>query len=159
AGTDESMGLLMILERMVEPVTVSWLPKVKPLVAVQPKTLKSASATTATTKETATSAATMTTTTVAATSESTTLATTTPIPATWIATNIKSVKSTMPIVNKTPKATPITAATDNSAKGKQKQQQQQTQKQHKQQQGQEGGKKRASEDLQQDRKGKTMKTA
>ncbi|KAG0301540.1 hypothetical protein BGZ98_008264 [Dissophora globulifera] len=62
AGTDESMGQFMILERMVKPATAAWLPKAKPLMAVQPKALKSASATTATTKETATSA-TMTTTT------------------------------------------------------------------------------------------------
>ncbi|KAG0365004.1 hypothetical protein BC939DRAFT_504237 [Gamsiella multidivaricata] len=169
AGSKEAEGLIMILGRIVEPIMVSWLPKVTSPVAKQPKKAKSsagakvvaAESSQAVTTSTATSAAianstlaslttaetpVVLTTSTSVISETTTTTTATTMAATagttprtqkssvdWIATNIKSIKTTMPIVVKTPKpaVAPTGGKGQNSSggKGKNPQQQQQQQQQ------------------------------
>ncbi|KAF9998290.1 hypothetical protein BGZ80_003948 [Entomortierella chlamydospora] len=171
-GTKEAEDLIMILERLVDPINVSWLPKVKPPAAATTASAKEAATeknVTATTKsETKDSVLEST---LAAT-EAIALSSSIPVedhekPSTvsgtsssserWIATNIKSVKTTMPIIVKTPKPA---ASGDNkgqnnkgdksgnnsnnnknsggNGKPQQQQQQQQQQRQQKKQQPNQG---------------------
>ena len=95
AGSKEAEDVVMILSRMVEPMSVSWLPKVTPatlkkvatandgaddMISGQPVGAKSKA-------------------------DNVSISTTNPSAnsATWIPTNIKSVKTTMPIVIRAPK--------------------------------------------------------
>ncbi|KAF8935230.1 hypothetical protein EDD21DRAFT_442689 [Dissophora ornata] len=195
AKSKEAEGLIMILGRMVEPITVSWLPKVTPPIIAKPKTknVKKAASTasvgakdTAATADQATSGApalpapVSAATTAASTTSSTTTAASSPVTTTattitrtskaavseatskakssvsWVPTNIKSIKTTMPIVVKTPK--PVAAPTDNaktqnskSGKNKSQQQQQRTSNQGK-------GTKHPADDAPDRGKGKKLKT-
>ncbi|KAI1317761.1 hypothetical protein EDD11_007935 [Mortierella claussenii] len=150
----EAEDLVMILERMVEPISVSWLPKLKVPAPSQPlsTTAIATSKSTTTTCSTEPSSTTIVTTQstsmememsvgvkggalVLSNSEDTTankpsLWTPTNVPSiktSWIPTNIKAIKTTMPIIVKSPKQ-----ATTDKSKG----QGQQKQKQQKQQQSQ-----------------------
>ncbi|KAF9571122.1 hypothetical protein EC968_000980 [Mortierella alpina] len=156
----ETEDLVMILGRMVEPMSVSWLPKVQP--PPLPKVSKSgkdsakkSTASTPTLAATKESAPSSTTTLVASTSTPQAISTTsvpaihpqpisTSIPCTaktttakdevsvkWIPTNIKSVQTTMPIIVKTPRPVAGDASTNS---GKKKDQHQKSQKQHQLQQ-------------------------
>ncbi|KAF9130411.1 hypothetical protein BGW39_003101 [Mortierella sp. 14UC] len=115
-GSREAEDLVMLLKGMVEPMAASWLPKVtaKPVAKdTAPSQLVSAPTSTEASTEASSKA--------------------TAKQAEFIPTNIKTIKTTMPIVVKTPKVTPDTTdSNSNKGKGQQKQQQQQP-KQHQQQ--------------------------
>ncbi|KAG9073059.1 hypothetical protein KI688_000844 [Linnemannia hyalina] len=140
-GSREAEDLIMILKGMVEPMTASWLPKVTPKPLAKDKSQKQPAATgpkSATTSEVGAGTVSAAATAPVSTSGKTTEA---PKPAVqqaeFIATSIKTIKTTMPIVVKTPKP----AQTDNSTtnknnnnnKGNGQGQQQQQQKQKQQQ--------------------------
>ncbi|KAF9167546.1 hypothetical protein BGX21_000075 [Mortierella sp. AD011] len=170
-GTKEAEDLIMILERVVDPINVSWLPKVKPPAAVTISSTKG----TETKKDVTTTAKSETkdlvleptlvateaiavpsSAPVGAYEKPSTVSTTSGGSERWIATNIKSVKTTMPIVIRTPKpAAPgdnkgqnnkgdnsgnnSNNNKNNGGKGKlQQQQQQQQQRQQKKQQPNQG---------------------
>lgn len=100
AGSKEAEDLILMLKRMVEPISVSWLPKIKPaspkkaaVVATKDGVKKNAIEQTSPT-------------TPAVSTQPSPLATKTEPEAgtaTLIPTNIKSVKTTMPIITRTPK--------------------------------------------------------
>ncbi|KAG9326801.1 hypothetical protein KVV02_005463 [Mortierella alpina] len=163
--TRETEDLIMILGRMVEPMTVSWLPKVLP--PPLPKVDKSRKDTAkeptasipalATTKE-STFSSTDTLVASDSASQATSItempsiipqSTCTSIPPSaattiakdegsvkWIPTNIKSVQTTMPIIVKTPRPVVGDTTTNSSDNGKKKGQQQQQKPQKQQQQQQ-----------------------
>ncbi|KAF9102421.1 hypothetical protein BGX29_004607 [Mortierella sp. GBA35] len=146
-GSREAEDLVMILKGMVEPMTASWLPKIIPKSAARDKTSSKPTATMpANADSSGTTTATASVSTPAApvagsTSESssaTTSATTSATKAAFIPTNIKVIKTTMPIVVKTPKPANPNAANNSSDynKGKGQQPQQKQHQQQKQQQSQ-----------------------
>ncbi|KAF9538273.1 hypothetical protein EC957_006950 [Mortierella hygrophila] len=146
-GSREAEDLIMILKGMVEPMTASWLPKVTPK-PLKDKTPKQPAATKP--KSTTTSEAGAGTVSSKAPAPVPTSGKTTEAPklvaqqAEFITTSIKTIKTTMPIVVKTPKP----AQTDNSTtnknnnnnnnKGNGQGQQQQQQKQKQKQQVNQG---------------------
>ncbi|KAG0062805.1 hypothetical protein BGZ89_010392 [Linnemannia elongata] len=141
-GSREAEDLIMILKGMVEPMTASWLPKVTPKPIAKEKTPKQPAATSATTSEVGAGTVSSTAPAPVSASGKTTEA---PKPAaqqaSFIATNIKTIKTTMPIVVKTPKPAQIdngkTNNNNNNNKGKgQGQGQKQEQQKQKQQQNQ-----------------------
>lgn len=138
-GSREAEDLIMILKGMVEPMTASWLPKVTPKSLAKDKTSKQPTATkkSATTSEAGAGIVSSAVSAPVSTSGHTTEA---PKPAAqqadFITTNIKTIKTTMPIVVKTPKPTQTDNSktnnnnnNDNKGKGQGQQQQQQKQKQ------------------------------
>ncbi|KAF9285096.1 hypothetical protein BGZ88_009665 [Linnemannia elongata] len=141
-GSREAEDLIMILKGMVEPMTASWLPKVTPRPIAKEKTPKQPAATSATISEVGAGTVSSTAPAPVSASGKTTEA---PKPAaqqaSFIATNIKTIKTTMPIVVKTPKPAQIdngkTNNNNNNNKGKgQGQGQKQEQQKQKQQQNQ-----------------------
>ncbi|KAG0055244.1 hypothetical protein BGZ83_009176 [Gryganskiella cystojenkinii] len=134
AGSKEAEDLVMMLERMVEPMSATWLPKVM----AAPIKKKATGEGVKETKSMVTSA------------DTASASTTGKSSAVWIPTNIKSVKTTMPIVIKTPKP-PVTNTVSetnigNNSNQKQPQSKSQSQSQNRSQ-GQKGekGQKRAPE--------------
>lgn len=141
-GSREAEDLIMILKGMVEPMTASWLPKLTPKPIAKEKTPKQLAATSATISEVGAGTVSSTAPAPVSASGKTTEA---PKPAaqqaSFIATNIKTIKTTMPIVVKTPKPAQIdngkTNNNNNNNKGKgQGQGQKQEQQKQKQQQNQ-----------------------
>ncbi|KAF9287793.1 hypothetical protein BGZ68_001264 [Mortierella alpina] len=157
----ETEDLIMILGRMVEPMSVSWLPKVLPPVPKLNKSkediTKKSTPTPAPvmTKESALSSTNMLVTSAPASQTSLTAITTSVLPQStspsvlpstatatvkdttsrkWIPTNIKNVQTTMPIIVKTPRPVAGDTPTSSSDNGKKKGQQQQQQQQKQQQQ-------------------------
>lgn len=136
-GSREAEDLVMILKGMVEPMTASWLPKVTPKPVAKDKSTKQPSATKPTGAATSGAGA-------GAVSLSTEpisgkTAETPKVVASqsgYIVTNVKTIKTTMPIVVKTPKpAKPDNTNTNNNNnKGKGEQQQQGQQQKQKQKQ-------------------------
>ncbi|KAF9356300.1 hypothetical protein BGX26_005448 [Mortierella sp. AD094] len=116
-GAKEAEDLIMILERMVDPINVSWLPKVKPpaattTISTKTMTKKNGATTTkseandtvlASTSVAAEAIVVSSSTSVDVREKLSTVSGTSGGSERWIATNIKSVKTTMPIVVKTPK--------------------------------------------------------
>ncbi|KAF8979568.1 hypothetical protein BGZ46_005276 [Entomortierella lignicola] len=176
----EAEDLLMILDRMVEPINVSWLPKVKKPITTNAsnstgKKVETAVPSKPETKETVQPTSTLTEATSVSTittevSES--IVSKTEISSgseSFIATNIKSVKTTMPIVVKTPKpATPgqenqknnnnnnnSNSNSNNTSNNKGKNQQQQ--KQQQQQSNQSKGKKHPSDNQNHERNNNSKK--
>ncbi|KAG0377227.1 hypothetical protein BGX24_006471 [Mortierella sp. AD032] len=138
-GSREAEDLVMLLRGMVEPMTASWLPKVTPRPVAKGKTSSQPAAAAA---ESTASAET-----TGAGSESEPALAPATGPSTensskvtakqkeFIPTNIKTIQTTMPIVVKTPKVTPV-AGSNNNNKGKGQQQQPQQQQAKNQQQQQ-----------------------
>ncbi|KAF9129226.1 hypothetical protein BGX30_014035 [Mortierella sp. GBA39] len=138
-GSREAEDLIMILKGMVEPMTASWLPKVTPKPLAKDKTPKQPAATrpkSATTSEVGAGTVSSTAPAPVSASGKTTEA---PKPAAqqaeFIATSIKTIKTTMPIVVKTPKPAQTDNSTinknnnNNKGNGQGQQQQQQNQRQ------------------------------
>ncbi|KAF9317923.1 hypothetical protein BG003_000152 [Podila horticola] len=125
AGSAEATDLVMVTSRMVEPINVSWLPKATAPVLKDktPVTAKPATAPTG-----------------SATSSTSELPSSTPNKSgttrdensqTWIPTNIKAVKTIMPIVTKTPQKPSPKPNPNNINNANQSKSQQQPQKQQK----------------------------
>ncbi|KAG0361252.1 hypothetical protein BG005_008803 [Podila minutissima] len=127
AGSAEATDLVMVTSRMVEPINVSWLPKATaPVVKdMTPVTSKPATVPTESdrvVKTTSTSEPLSTTSNTSGTTKDGSSQT-------WIPTNIKAVKTIMPIVTKTPqKPNPNTNNNSNASQGKGQKQPQNQQK-------------------------------
>ncbi|KAF9154232.1 hypothetical protein BG015_001486 [Linnemannia schmuckeri] len=165
-GSREAEDLIMILKGMVEPMTASWLPKVTPKPVAKDKTSKQLAATKPTSATASEAGAGTTSSTVSASAPESGKATeatkAVSKPAEFIATNIKTIKTTMPIVVKTPKpAKPNSSDSNNSSNSsksrEQGQQQQQQKQQQKQQQNQNQNRNQSQNPKQKHQQGKNKK--
>jgi hypothetical protein len=139
-GSREAEDLVMMLKGMVEPMTASWLPKVTPRPVVKDKSPKQPSATKPTGAATIDAGAGTVSTAGAVSGNTTEAPKVVANQPEYIVTNIKTIKTTMPIVVKTPKPAKSdnsnTNNNNNNNKGKGQQQQQSQQQKQKQQQSQ-----------------------
>ncbi|KAF9910901.1 hypothetical protein EC991_005365 [Linnemannia zychae] len=143
-GSREAEDLVMLLKGMVEPMTASWLPEVKLKPSTKDKAPKQPTEVAKLPGSTDTiesgSASTVASVTATAPGPASgapidTSSKTTANQTEFIPTNIKTIKTTMPIVVKTPKVTPDSAASNsNKVKGQKQQQQQSNQQQQQKQQ-------------------------